>query len=248
MKKIVILSTNSNPDYYLYAPYQERAWNRLGWEVAIMVTPDFDPLEMKLQNPDTYICQLPMIEGVRSETIAQAGRLYAHKYLDPEAMLMTCDMDLIPLSNYWSPTNLMTVYGHDLTWFNYYPMGYIAMMGKQWAKVMKGEGTVAQMMEADFKETKIAYSQQWEEWWNVDWNLVTKRMKPFKNDITFINRGQIDIAGATLAKGRIDRYNWEETQQQPEPFIDAHCENNNTRHPDKFGKFLNVFEKYYGKL
>lgn len=249
MKKIVIISTNDNADYYCYAPYMERAWNNLGWEVAVMITNDVDAMELRLQNPETYICELPAVEGIRQETIAQVGRLYAYKYLDSEALIMTCDMDLLPLSNYWHPNpEEMTVYGYDLTWRSYYPMGYIAMKGGQWSKIMNDEGTIAQIIERDAKETQIAYSKEWEQWWNHDWNLITKRMKPFERQIRFIDRGQIDIAGATLARGRIDRYNWEATQQQPGPFIDAHCENNNTRHPDKWGKFIQVFEKFYGRL
>ena len=91
-------------------------------------------------------------------------------------------------------------------------------------------------------------SGDWEQWWNYDWSLITARLMPHKNKITFIERGQIDIAGATLAKGRIDRYNWEETQKQSGTFIDMHCENVSTQHESKLPKFLKVFEKFYGKI
>ncbi len=75
--------------------------------------------------------------------------------------------------------------------------------------------------------------------------LLTNRLKPYAHLIEFIDRGQIDIAGATLAKGRIDRHNWIVTQNQPEPFIDCHCENNNVKHPDKLEPFLKVFNRFY---
>lgn len=249
MKKIVIISSNNNPDYLFFAPYMEKAWNALGWEVAIMVTADVDPKLLNLNNPDTYICEVPDVPGLRKETLSQVGRLYAYMYLDPQALLMTSDMDLLPLSDYWHPDiNEMTVYGHDLTWHSFYPMGYIAMKGEKWSKIMKDEGTVAAMIERDAKEIKLPYAADWEKWWNHDWTLITKRMKPYEKQIRFIDRGQIDIAGGTLAKGRIDRFNWEATQQQPGPFIDAHCENVNIKHPVKLEPFLKVFEKFYGKL
>ena len=247
MKKIVVLSTNNNPDYIFYAQYAEKAWNKFGWDVAICITSDVKSIDLKLSSASTYILRMPDIEGIRKETIAQGGRLYAANLLPHDAMLMTCDMDLIPLSDYWHPKeNEVTIYGHDLTWYSYYPMGYIAMTGANWQKYMNLTGNTHNDFERDAKETQIAYANEWDEWWNFDWNLITHRLLPHAKSLTFINRGQIDIAGGTLAKGRIDRFNWEATQNQPEPFIDMHCENNNVMHPDKFEKFIKVFNKYHG--
>ena len=249
MKKIVVISSNNNPDYMFYAPYQEIAWNKLGWTLCIMITEDVDPKDLNIENTDTIICRIPDVDGVRKETLAQAGRLYAAMYLPEDALIMTCDMDLIPLSDYWHPKeNEITVYGHDLTWFSYFPMGYVAMTGKNWKKYMNlTGGTVADLMERDFKETGLAYAPDWDQWWNTDWQHLTNKLMPYKNQLTLINRGQIDIAGATLAKGRIDRYNWMETQNQPEPFVDMHCENNNVRHPVKLEPFLKVWNRFYGE-
>lgn len=249
MKKYVVVSSNNNPDYLFYAPYMEKAWNHLGWELCVIITHDVNPADLNLKNPDTIIVQLPNIPGLRQETIAQAGRLYAANYLNRDALYMTSDMDLLPLQGYWKPDpNNITVYGHDLTWHSYYPMGYIAMTGHNWAKYMNCTMNTASDMERDCKETQIAYSEKWEDWWNVDWNLITLRLSPFKDKITFIERGQVQIANATLAKGRIDRYNWKATQEGNTEFIDAHCHNNNVFHPDKMNDFLKVFEFYYGKL
>lgn len=246
-KRYVVVSTNNNPDYYFYLPYIEKAWNAYGWDVCCMVTHDVPHDQLKRSNENTIVVRLPEIPELRIETIAQASRLYAANYLPLDAMIMTSDMDLLPLSNYWNPTHPINVYGHDLTWRTYYPMGYIAMTGHTWKQVMNLNYDTAKEMLRDAHETKIAFSEKWEEYWNFDWDLITKRLKPFENSINFIDRGQIDIAGATLAKGRVDRYNWEITQQQPQ-WIDAHCENNNTQHPDKLSKFLKIFEQVHGKL
>ena len=214
-----------------------------------MITSDVNSSDLKLNNPNTLVYVMPDVEGIRKETTAQSSRLYAANYLSEDDLIMTCDMDLLPLSDYWHPSSdNITVYGHDLTWFSYFPMGYCAMTGKKWKQKLQLTGDTKADMERDFKEVKIAYSGDWEKWWNHDWQLLTNRLMPFKDELTMINRGQINIAGATLAKGRIDRFNFMETQNQPEPFIDAHCENNNVQHPVKLEPFLKMYEKYVGKL
>ena len=249
MKKIVVVSTSNNPDYMFYAPYQERAWNKYGWTFCVMITADVDPLELHLENPTSLILRLPEIEGLKSGTIAQAGRLYAANYLHEDDLIMTCDMDLIPLSDYWHPEPFdITVYGHDLTWHSFYPMGYIAMTGKNWKKYMELTGLTFEDMVRDSKSGKSNYNPYdavWEKYWDYDWSLITNKLKPFEKQIKFIDRGQINIAGGTLARGRIDRFNWEATQNQPEPFVDAHCENNNVMHPVKLEPFLKVYNKFY---
>jgi len=250
MKKYVVVSTNNNPDYIFFAPYIEKAWNSFGWNLCVMITQDVNEADLKLSNPESVVVRLPNIEGLRQESIAQAGRLYAANYLPLDTLLMTSDMDLLPLSDYWHPNeNEITVYGHDLTWNTYLPMGYISMIGSDWEKYMNLTGISFNDMNRDSNEYReMVLSPDFERWWNWDWQMITDRMKPHYNKITFINRGQIDIAGATLAKGRIDRYNWDVTQSQPEPFIDAHCHNTSVKNPERFESFLRVFDKFHSKL
>lgn len=248
LDRYVVVSSNNNPDYLFFAPFIERAWNKLGWKLCIMVTHDVDVklLKNRLNNDSTIIYQVPEIEVLRTETVAQASRLYAANILPLASLIMTSDMDLLPLKkDYWNPSiNDITVYGHDLTWFSYYPMGYTAMSGFKWKEKLNCTYNTAHDIERDCKELKIAYSPDWEQWWNHDWQLLTNRLKPFESEIKFINRGQTNIAGTTLALGRVDRYNWQETLKQSE-LIDAHCENNNVKHPVKLEPFLELFNKYY---
>lgn len=246
MKKIVVVSTNANPDYYFYAPYIEKAWNSYGWQVAVMITHDTDPLNLQVKNPDTIIIRLPDIEGLRAETIAQAGRLYAANYLPKDALIMTSDMDMLPLSDYCKPLeNDITVHGHDLTDYSFYPMGYTAMPGHKWKEVMNLSGFTDQDLFRDACHTKIAFAPDWESWWNFDWDLLTKRLQPYKEKIKFIHRGRRND-GTPFAFGRIDR--GDSMKRIEKPWIDAHCENNNVKHPDKFNKFISIFEEVYGKL
>lgn len=246
INRYVVISTNNNPDYYFYAPFQEKAWNSLGWNLCVMVTRDVHIPDLKLSNPSTVVVRMAEHSHLRSETVAQVSRLYAASYFDSDTLLMTCDMDLIPLTDYWKPDkNNITIYGHDLTWHSFYPMGYIAMTSANWAKYMKLTDNVEADINRDAEEYKhLTSSDNWESWWNYDWTMITDRLKPFKDSLTFIDRGQINIAGATLAKGRVDRHNFIETQNQPY-LIDAHCENNNVKHPVKLEPFLELYNKFY---
>lgn len=252
MGKYIVVSTTNNPDYYFYAPYIERAWNKIGWNLCVMITNDVNESDLKLSNPLSVVIRMPKINQLRDSSIAQASRLYASNYFPLDTLLMTSDIDLLPLSDYWHPNeNDITIYGYDLTWFTFYPMGYICMTADKWQTYMNLNNNTKDEMIRDAYDLSIPHSplaNDWEEWWNWDWSMITKRLKPFEKEIKFIERGQIDIAGATLAKGRIDRYNWEETQNQSEPFIDAHCHNTSVLNSERLELFLKVFNKFYGEL
>lgn len=245
-KRIVVVSTNNNPDYYFYSPYIRKAWNKLGWEVCCMITSDVDPMVIDAD----YICVFPDVEGIRKETIAQASRLYAAHFFtgSPDTLLMTSDMDLLPLSDYWKPEqDRITNYGHDLTGHTFFPMGYTAMSVDNWIKIMNITHDIKADMLRDVTEIGLATSDKWEDWWNHDWTLLTKRLKPYQQsgDLKSIERGK--RPNSYFAKGRIDR--GDSMQLIPrEDWIDAHCENYNVKHPDKLNRFLEIFETVYGKL
>ena len=254
MQRIVVISSNNNPDYLYFAKWQERAWNKLGWQLCVMITHDVNALDLELipredSDKPTLIVQLPEIKGLKTGTIAQAGRLYAANYLPDDALIMTCDIDLIPLSDYWHPDPFdVTVYGHDLTWHSFFPMGYCAMSGKNWKKYMELSGLTYEDMVKDSKSGKSnynPYSDVWEQYWDYDWSLLTNKLMPYKSIIKFIDRGQIDIAGATLAKGRIDRHNIEDTRNQAGPFIDMHYHNTSLRNDRRDIVFEEIFNKFY---
>lgn len=244
-EKIVVLSTNNAEDYFFYAKYQKHAWNKYGWKVAVMVTHDC-PDDI----PADYLIRLPEFQGVRTATVAQASRLYAANHLPEDALLMTCDMDLIPLSDYWHPDpNDITVYGHDLTWHSFFPMGYCAMTGAKWKEKFKLTGNTEADMVRDFaKYWDMVSSENFDRWWNFDWTYLTDTLMPFKAQIKFIDRGQVDIAGATLAKGRIDRYNIAVTAGQPEPFVDFHGHNTSMSNPERLKEFTDIYERFHGKV
>jgi hypothetical protein len=243
MKRYIVVSTNNNSDYYFYLPYIEKAWNSYGWDLVVMITDDVDVTTLKTNNPNTLICRLPNIDGVRKESIAQAGRLYAANYIIGNDLIMTSDMDLLPLSNYWNPNVFdVTVYGHDLTDFSYFPMGYTAMRAEDWRHFMKLTNDTKADLERDCNEySYMVKSNEWEQWWNFDWRMLTDRLTHAK--IVHKHRGR---QANGFAYGRIDRGN--SMQMIDGELIDAHCENHNVQHPDKLNKFITLFESVHGKL
>lgn len=245
MEKIVVVSTNNNPDYYFYSPYILKAWNSYGWKVAVVITHDVDPANVV----GDYIIQLPDITGLRTETQAQGGRLYAANYLPVDSLVMTSDMDLLPLSDYWHPKeDEITVYGHDLTDYSYIPMGYVAMKCSKWKEVLNLTFNTVNDFIRDSKDPCLKnnpYSSDWETWWGFDWDLLTNKLAPYKDSVTHIHRGRRGD-GSGFAYGRIDR--GDSMKLIEGQLIDSHCENHNIKHPDKLNKFLSIFESVYGKL
>lgn len=246
MEKIIVVSTNNNPDYYFYSPYIYKAWKSYGWSVCTMITDDVDKANIK----SDYTIVVPKMDRIRQETIAQASRLYAARFFgfSPEKYLMISDMDLLPLSDYWHPNmDEITSYGHDLTDYTVHPMGYIGMTADKWQKVMRLTEDSMSDFKRDCDEFKDPYSDNWETFWNYDWKLLTQRLKSYEgyNKLVNIHRGRRE--GSCYALGRIDRGDLYHIPNEP-CFIDMHCENNNTRHPEKLARFLPIFEKYYGKL
>ena len=85
--RYVVLSSNNNPDYLFFLPYVEKAWNNYGWNLCVMLTHDVEDYDKRLET--TAVVRLPKIEELRSETAAQASRLYAANYLPLDNLLMT---------------------------------------------------------------------------------------------------------------------------------------------------------------
>jgi hypothetical protein len=239
MEKFVVVSTNNNLDYYGYSKYIKHAWNTLGWKLCTMITDDVD---VNLIHSDVIIT-IPRIEGIRQETIAQASRLYAANYFDGDVYLMVSDMDLLPLSNYWHPSmDCITSYGHDLTDHTFIPMGYIGMPLMKWKEVMNLQGNTISEFERDAKWLGTPYKPDWESWWNYDWDLLTKRLA--SHPVTHIKRGRQQ--GSCFALGRVDRG---QGMVKPEgQLIDAHLENHNIHHPEKWAKFIELFNSVYGEI
>lgn len=245
MKKKVLISTNNNPNYFFYVPIVEWAWNKFGWEVVLLKTPN--ALDVMVNSESTKVIEIPHIEGMRTATMAQCSRFFVANVLDKEDLLQVNDIDVIPLVNFWNPDpNKFTIYGHDTTGYGYIPIHYATAKVSKWYDLMGCTGNFKEDMEREVNITKHAFSDNWEQYWFADWDLFTKRCAFVKDDLTFIDRGMVHLAKDPTAKNRLDRYDMDKTRNQI--LLDCHADNNNPSAPYKWGKLRSAMVEYFGSI
>lgn len=217
--KHIILSTNWNPDYLYYTPLTVWAWRRIGWEPIIFYEGDRTPaFELVNEISGVEFFQLSPQEGYRSDTITQVSRLYGACVVG--GYLMTGDIDMIPLSDYWKPSDrdVITIWGHDLTGFTHYPICYIGMQHTKWIEVMGlSNNDYNNLMRQDLSCMPQAKDTDFYKYWFTDQELITQRIDQTEFEKVMINRGQYPNG---YAKGRVDRGTWSLDHAE---FIDCHA-------------------------
>lgn len=248
MKRHIILSVNDNPEYLYYVPLAVWAWRQIGWEPVIFFdgfgTGIHSLIGNVLDKNDTKImayfldsyAHLKRESDYRSDTITQVSRLYAGhiQSIDPADLLMTGDIDLIPLSDYWHPkADEITIYGYDLTDKRHFPICYIAMSKAEWIKIMQlsSNGTESDI-KRDLDSMPQAKDTDFYKYWFTDQDLITDRIG--NNTYRSILRGKIHNG---LAQGRVDRGDW--SMMHNGNFIDAHL------HRDLYKAFQNPEHEHF---
>lgn len=214
MIRYVVISTNDNPDYYQYIPYVIKAWNNLGWKVICFLRGDKKVLNNLLDGKN-FFYYLDGESKYRDETLVQVSRLFGAYCFN--GLIMTADGDMMPCSDYWNPSeDEITTYGHDLTGYGHYPICYIAMNSEKWKQIMNIKtGDLMPQIEALLDKYEQASSNYSYQWWQVDQDIITEKLKQV--NVNSILRGK----DGDLARGRIDRYDWNRTKQMNNA-IDAH--------------------------
>lgn len=254
MKGTVVISSNGNNDYLFFLPIVTFMWKKFGWNVVTLI-PEYDldcpqvDVINRLSPPKWtgLIYGLEHIDGIRSETMAQCCRLYAANIVS--GVIMTSDMDMIPLSDYWNPwSDKITCYGRDLTDYHF-PICYISAHSDWWKKVMNLTGDMRSDMMRDFDLFPQSKSNEWAKWWQIDQDIITERINERVWDIDeagnklhleLINRG---TQPNNYPLGRIDRGCWEQSLQQPER-IDAHLLRPGYT-PENFEKILSLIQSVF---
>lgn len=253
MKKYIVLSVNDNVDYLYFTPLTCWAWRQFGWEPIVLWQTSYHEkfngvshLIYETSNLN-HICFIDPIEGYRSDTITQVSRLYASHVIKEEAYLMTGDIDMIPLSDYWqNRMEVPTVYGHDLTGFGHYPICYIGMPKSLWDFVMSihSDETIESHMKRDLDSLPQAKDPDFYKYWFTDQDLITERLKQYgTGKIDFINRGQ---GSHGYARGRVDRATNGWVLDQPE-LIDAHLEQQTWQNDEKLKRLFNLIHTVWPK-
>lgn len=211
--KTIVLSTNDNQNYFGYLPFVQQAWNNLGWHTLTFYLGEKKIVSTK----ENRIIKIIKSKVLRDETMVQVSRLFACCISDE--YLMTSDVDMLPLSNYWKPDEkIITTWGRDLTDYGHYPICYIGMPAEKWRNVMGLEksDTISDIIEKYLIAYPKAFSDKWTEWWQVDQDIITEKLL-LLNPVV-IERGK---NGCCLAARRADRSDWNNTKDISY-LIDAH--------------------------
>lgn len=237
MRKHIVLSVNENPKYLYFLPLTVWAWRQFGWEpIVFFAGLDHQPpiFDIAVRN-SIYLHEgnkAFLIDGYKSETIAQVSRLYGACVAD--GTIMTGDIDMIPLSDYWKPEwDKITTYGRDLTDYHY-PICYIAMDSARWMQVMD-------IKSSDYNEHLKRDLKQQENMWTLDQDLITKKLLSFgKEHITHIDRGTDPRTCYPI--GRVDRSHW---TLNHDVFIDAHLPHDILSNPQSYNKVMELLHKIW---
>ena len=260
MQRIVVLSTDNNPNYFYYLPIVAYYWENFGWQVHCFVTHNFLYELGELSDWNTRNIQfyyIPEIENVRPGTCAQTVRHFAANVLPKDAYIMVQDIDLIPLRPYEPDMEAKTIYGWELTGKSFIPVHYTGMKGSDWMRIMECTGDLKADMEREMKANGRAYKEKWEDYWDTDWDILTKKVLAHKSEFKFVERGMVQVGKYKLPKGRVDRasivvnsdgsYSWGASLDQSE-LIDCHAENNNPASPEKWAMIRSLLVKVFGSV
>jgi hypothetical protein len=244
MKKIVVIVSDNNPNYKFYIPIIEWVWNKLGWEMALFVSDDCNGYTTNLSTTQIHIA--PKVAIVKPVLNVATVRLFVSNVLPKDALIQINDTDIIPLKE-WNPDpTKKTIYGWELTGKSFIPMHYTTMLGSDWYDLMGCTGNMHEDMEREMKLNGRAYSEDWETYWNTDWDILTSKVMPKIGEFTFVNRGMVHLAKDSTAAGRVDRYDYNKTLNQPN-LIDIHCYNGGVTRPENVDVIKDLLIKYHGE-
>lgn len=223
-KRAVVVSTNYSDNYFFFLPLIHFAWQKIGWDVICMMPGK----ENKKRNfvlssiidKAPYAPALTIITFSCSEEnevlYTQCSRLYAGNLAVPEyEVIMTGDVDMLPLSNYWNPArDKITVYGKDLS-DEHYPICYAAASPEKWREIMSLTGNVTMDIDCDLDYYTIVCTDKWV----IDQEILTASLGLYHNEIVYVNRGKSPHSDYPI--GRIDRSAWVASHKETER-IDCH--------------------------
>jgi hypothetical protein len=218
MKKHIILSVNENPEYLFYVPLAVWAWRFIGWEPILFYHGRLSNIADVWHASGIEHCHVFLLDdnGYNSETTTQIARLYgacvSNNYI------MTGDIDLIPLSDYWKPDLIkLSAWGHDLTNYEHFPICFIGAPAAIWNQVMHIDAKdYNTLIKRDLDKLPQAKSHDRVKRWVTDQDLITDRINKSGIPVDHYHRGTYKNG---YARGRVDRSAW---TLQHDQLIDCH--------------------------
>ena|ERR1700760_1141998 len=212
-KRAVVVSTNYDDKYLFYLPIIHYAWNKIGWDVICMMpNVDSKKKDFVLSQITCGLIIIPFDCSKENEVLyTQCSRLYAGNLAVPEyEVLLTSDIDMLPLSNYWNPEpDKITAYGKDLS-DEHYPICYVAASPQKWREIMSLTGNVTMDMDCDLDH----YTSVFDNHWVIDQEILTTALSVYHNEIVYVDRGKSPHSDYPI--GRIDRSAWVASHKETE--------------------------------
>ena len=209
----VILSTDSNHEYYQLLPLVCYSWRKIGYQPIVYVVGNIPKVVSDYS--DAVFINVQSVKGVKDSTIAQLWRLFAWQYSNPDDILVTGDADMVIAKDIFThdvSNNQIVSYGFDLTGFSELPMCYVKAKSSMWRELIP-----------NIEIPLDALNENWERYWVCDQQFLTNSAKEYGFDkITFVDRGH-DNLNEGLPMGRWDRYKWGNV---PKDIIDVHMKRN----------------------
>lgn len=227
MRRYVVLGVNENPKYFYFLPLVYWAWEKIGWDVILFISGSYHKaMNLVAETTKWAPCGVGLIGDYKSETIAQVSRLYGACVTD--GLLMTSDVDMLPLSDYWHPKpGEFTTYGRDLTDYHY-PICYLAAMDYDWREIMV-------ISKKDYQQEISKSLRHQKNMWTLDQDIITERLFVYQDQLTRIDRGTDPRTGYPL--GRVDRSNWRLDHKQ---LIDCHLPHDILTNDASFRKVMEL--------
>lgn len=105
--RTIILASDDSETFNNY-PYVSWAWNQLGYNTHLfylgkdsVLIEAFKKIKDSFDTDKNKIHRLPQLEGYSNDVILNAAKLFGGFCFWKNEMLMTADMDIIPVRDYW---------------------------------------------------------------------------------------------------------------------------------------------------
>ncbi|SRR6266496_2973460 len=218
MKRAIVVSTNYDDKYLFFLPIIWWAWKKIGWDVICMMpNRESKKKDFVLGQITDGLIIIPFDCSKENEVLCtQCSRLYAGNLAIPEYdVLLTSDIDMLPLSNYWSQEpDKITAYGKDLS-DEHFPICYLSASPDKWRELMSLSGNASMDMEIDLDYYCSITSNQW----TIDQLILTDNLSNYLSEIVYVDRGKSPHSDYPI--GRIDRSAWIASHKETER-IDCH--------------------------